>query len=96
MNFEQRLARKGIIATAAALALGAVSPALAMPLGGDAATGLVPLVDAQAQATQPAPTPVAPGEAAVLSSEVSTLTQRLDKVERQLAQVEREMQSSRR
>jgi hypothetical protein len=103
MKPEQGLVRKGIIAVAAALAFGGVSPALAMPLGGDAATGLVPLVEAEAQATPPATATAAPSEAAVpsreaalLSSEVASLTQRVSDVERQLDLVERELQSSHR
>ena len=96
MYSEQSLARKGIIAVMAALALGAASSALAeprftrmgpvdmpMPLGNDVARELVPPAPAEAQAT-PASVAATESEVIALRQQVSDLTRRLATFEEQL------------
>jgi hypothetical protein len=98
MYFEQSLARKGLIAVMAALALGAASSALAEPRwtrmgpvsGEDVARAWVPPAPAEAQAARRAAVAATESEVTALRQQVNDLTRRLASFEQQLNGVEPE------
>lgn len=104
MHFEHSLARKGLIAVAAALALGAASSAMAEPhwtrmgpvSGEDVARAWVPPAPAEAQVATPAPAAATESEVIALRQQVNDLTRRLASFEEQVNGVEPEKQGTRR
>lgn len=104
MYSEQSLARKGVIAVMAALALGAASSALAEPRwtkmgpvsGEDVARAWVPPAPAEAQAATPAPVSATESEVIALRQQVNDLTRRLASFEEQFDGIEPEKQGTRR
>ena len=110
MYSEQILARKGIIAVAAALVLGAAASSasaeprwtrmgpvsMSMPFGERLARDRVPPAPAEAQAATPASVAATESEVIALRQQVNDLTRRLASFEEQLNGVEREKQGTRR